>query len=94
MTQRKKRKPNNKRRKPQWFFVDVPSDEDNKNLADVGDSKVLLPPNESSAYALRNRYPRSARPTQPMNLPGSDHEDRFFEEAGWDGESAGDEMDE
>ena len=49
-----------------------------------------VPPNHSSSYALRNRYPRSARPTQPMNLPGSDHEERFFEEAGLDGESLSD----
>jgi hypothetical protein len=87
----KPRKPVRKRRRNTWYMVDVESEEDAKNLADVGDSKVLLPPNDSSAYALRNRYHRSARPTQPMILPGSDHEDRFFEEAGLDGKSLIDE---
>ena len=85
--QAKPRKPVKKRRRIPWYYVEVESGEDVKGARGEKDSKTEVRSGNLSPSARRNRYHRSARPTQPMNLPGSDHEDRFFAEAGLDGES-------
>ena len=83
----KPRKPKKKRQKLNWYYYVTDDEEDVKGGVDVADNKASVPQQDPSTSTRRNRYPRSARPTQPMDLPGSDHEDRFFEEAGWDGGS-------
>ena len=55
-----------------------------------GERQVVSPPPALPNTGVRSRYSRAAKPRQSMHLPGSDHEDRFFAEAKWDGDSASD----